>query len=207
MTAGRTHFTKDCRARPSTPRTAVLLRLGRFALASLLTLPGTDLTAVPQGPAVRPGRLGTLLLADLIRMIKSVMALLPPAFICIDAVDECLPKNLPQLLESLKDIVRESPTTGVFLPGRPHVKEAIQRYFTRAAVIPIIPRTEDVRNYLRMRLDRDKDPEAMDDGLRADIMKIVLDRMSDMCVGAFALPCLSLMHTYGKFCIDSSSCR
>ena len=60
MTTGRTHFAKDCRARQSTPRTAVLLRFGRFALASLLTLPGTDLTAVPQGPAVRPGRLGTL---------------------------------------------------------------------------------------------------------------------------------------------------
>ena len=60
MTAGRTHLAEDCRARPSTPKTAVLVKLGRFALASLLTLPGTDGTIVLQGPTVRPGRLGTL---------------------------------------------------------------------------------------------------------------------------------------------------
>ena len=35
------------------------------------------------------------LLADLMRMLKSAMASLPLVFICIDAVDECLPKNLP----------------------------------------------------------------------------------------------------------------
>ena len=60
MTAGRTHLAEDARARPSTPKTAVLVKLGRFALASLLTLPGTDGTTVLEGPTVRPGRLGTL---------------------------------------------------------------------------------------------------------------------------------------------------
>ena len=120
------------------------------------------------------------LLAELIGILKKAMTSLPQIFICIDALDECLPKNLPELLESLRDIVRESPTTRIFLTGRPHVSGAIQRYFTRAVVIPISPNTDDVRNYLQMKLDKDEDPEAMDDDLRADIVKTILDKVSDM---------------------------
>ena len=39
-----------------------------------------------------------------------------------------------------------------------------------------------------MKLDRDDEPEAMDKDLRADIVKVILDKMSDMCVGTFDLP-------------------
>ena len=120
------------------------------------------------------------LLADLMRMLKSAIASLPPVCICIDALDECLPKNLPELLESLSDIIRGSPITRIFLTGRPHVRGAIRRYFTGAIEIPISPNTEDVRNYLHMKLDRDEEPEAMDDDLRADIVETILDKMSDM---------------------------
>ena len=31
-----------------------------------------------------------------------------------------------------------------------------------------------------MKLDRDEEPEAMDDGLRAHIVKIIADKMADM---------------------------
>jgi len=121
-----------------------------------------------------------LLLADLMRMLRTAIALLPQIFICIDALDECLPKNLPEFLESLRDIVQESPTTRIFLTGRPHVGGAIQRYFTKAIVIPISPNTNDIRNYLKMKLDRDDEPEAMDSDLREDIVKVILGKMSDM---------------------------
>jgi len=70
-------------------------------------------------------------LADLVGMLRKALALIPRVFICIDALDECLPKCLPELLESLRDIVRESPTTKIFLTGRPHVWADIQRYFTK----------------------------------------------------------------------------
>jgi len=108
-------------------------------------------------------------LVGLMRMLKVVVASLSRVFICIDALDECIQKNLPDLLGSLRDIVRESPRTRIFLTGRPHAKEAIQRYFAKAVVIPISPNPDDIRNYLEMRLDRDDEPEAMSDGLRADL--------------------------------------
>ena len=57
------------------------------------------------------------LLSDLMRILRITIASLPQVFICIDALDECLPKNLPELLESLRDIVQESPGTSV--PNRP----------------------------------------------------------------------------------------
>ena len=148
-----------------------------------------------------------LLLADLVGMLRTAIASLPQVFICIDALDEYLPKNLPELLESLRDIVRESPMTRIFLTGRPHVGETIQRYFTKAVVVPITPNTDDIRYYLEMKLDRDEEPEAMDNDLRADIVKVILDRMSDMCVGAFGLSILSMMCAYMRLCADSSSSR
>ena len=141
--------------------------------------------------AFREGR--RPLLADLIRMLGIAIASFPKVFICIDALDECLPKNLLELLESLRDIARGSPRTRIFLIGRPHVKDAIQRYFAKAIMIPISPNQHDIRNYLEMRLDRDDEPEAMSNDLRADIVRSILDNMSDMCVGVCPL---STIYTY-----------
>ena len=137
-----------------------------------------------------------LLLPDLVRMLKIAIASLPQVFICVDALDELQSKDLPELLESLRDAVAESPRTRMFLTGRPQVKEVIQKYFTKVAVIPISPNRGDVRNYLEMRLGRDDEPEAMNNDLRADIVRTILEKMSDMCVGTFGVSPLSTMYTY-----------
>jgi len=120
------------------------------------------------------------LLPELMEMLRKAIASLPQVFICLDALDECLPKHLPDLLGSLRDIVRESPKTRIFLTGRPHVTGDIQRYFAMVVVIPISPNMDDIRSYLEMRLDRDSEPEAINDDLRADILRIILERTSDM---------------------------
>jgi len=119
-------------------------------------------------------------LANLMEMLKATIASLPRVFICLDALDECLPEHLPDLFSSLRDIVRECPKAKLFLTGRPHVREDVLRYFSKAVVIPIRPNLNDIRNYVDMKLDRDPEPEAMNDGLRADIMKVILERVSDM---------------------------
>ena len=144
------------------------------------------------------------LLPDLVQMLRIAIASLSQVFICIDALDECLPKNLPELLESLRDIVREFPRTRIFLTGRPHVGETVQRYFTKAVTIPISPNQDDVRNYVEMRLDRDEEPEAMNRDLRADIVQMILDKMSDMWVDVSPL---STKYTYQRLCVGSSLLR
>ena len=127
------------------------------------------------------------LLADLMRILRITIAKLPQVFVCIDALDECLPNDFPKLLESLRYIVRESPGTRIFLTGRPHVWEAVQNYFTKAITIPITPNEDDIRNYVKMKLDGDITPEAMDNRLRGEIVRIIVDKMSNMCVGVSPL--------------------
>jgi len=127
------------------------------------------------------------LLADLMRILRITIAKLPHVFICIDGLDECLPNDFPKLLESLSDIVRESPGTRIFLTGRPHVWEAVQKHFTKAIAIPITPNEDDIRNYVEMKLDRDDTPDAMDNRLRGEIVRIILDKMCNMFVGVSSI--------------------
>jgi len=47
-------------------------------------------------------------------------------------------------------------------------------------VIPISPNPKDIRNYVEMRLDRDSEPEAMSDDLRVDIVRIILEQISNV---------------------------
>ena len=135
-------------------------------------------------------------LADQMDMLRIAIASLPQVVICIDALDECLPKYLPELLRSLRDIVRDSPTTKIFLTGRPHVGEDVRRYFTSAVVIPISPNKDDIRNYVEMRLEGDPEPKAMNNGLRADIVRVILKRISDMFVEPVSISTLSILYTY-----------
>ena len=127
-------------------------------------------------------------LPDLIGILKMAIASLPQVFICIDALDQCLPKHLLGLFESLRDIIQESPNTQMFLTGRSHVTDNVRRYFSHMVVIPISPKADDMRSYLEMRLERDPEPEGMDDGLRADITRIIREKASDTCVAVAAFP-------------------
>ena len=121
-----------------------------------------------------------LQLADSVKILKTTIASLPEVCICIDGLDECLPKIRRELLESLQGIVQASPTTRVFLSGRPHVRDEINRYFTAAIMIQLTPTIGDIGGYLKRRLDRDTIPSAMDDNLRAYIMRVIPEKISPM---------------------------
>ena len=119
-------------------------------------------------------------LTDLMGMLKIIIASLPQVFICLDALDECLPKRFPDILDSLRDILLKSPGKRLFLTGRSHVKEGVQRYFPKAVVVPISPNRNDIRNYVEMMLDRDSEPEVMSNDLRVDIGRVILEKISNV---------------------------
>ena len=123
-----------------------------------------------------------LRLPDLVGLLKRTIAQLERVFICIDAVDESAPKQQMKLLESLREIVRVSPNTRIFLTGRPHIDDGIVRCFGKVVRIPVSPTEEDIKSYLEMRLDSDIDPNAMDNELRADIMRVIPAKISEMYV-------------------------
>ena len=120
-----------------------------------------------------------LRLPDVVGMLKTTIALLPPVYICIDALDESTPENLQELLGSLRDVVRESPRTQILFTGRSHVQREVKKYFTGAVIIPVSPTDDDIRTYLSVRLDRDTEPYAMDDGLTTNIMRIIPEMTSE----------------------------
>ena len=121
-----------------------------------------------------------LQLSGLVKILKRTIASLQEVFICIHGLDECLPENRRDLLESLQDIVRASPTIRVFLSGRPHISDEIKGYFTQAIMILLVPTRGDIVRYLNMRLDKDTTPIAMNDNLRAVIMRVILEKISRM---------------------------
>ena len=141
-------------------------------------IPVTVQEAFHKGKMVLGGQ--AVRLSDLVEMLKTAIASRPGVFICIDALDECLPKNRLQLLKSLQEIIKASPTTRVFLTGRPHVRDEIKRYFPEAVMIPVTPTVGDIEIYLKMRLDQDPTPTVMDEGLRAEIMRVIPQKISPM---------------------------
>lgn len=62
----------------------------------------------------------------------------------------------------------------------------------------------NIRNYLEVRLDRYSEPEAVNKDLPEDIVRIILKKISKMCVGAFGLSTLSTMHNYRRLYIAES---
>ena len=115
--------------------------------------------------------------SDLVEILKKTVAPLRRVYICINALDESVPKHRWELLQK---IIPESPNTRVFLTGRPHIDDEITKCFGKAVRIPISPTQDDIKSYLEMRLDRDTDSNAMDDALRADIMRVISEKISEM---------------------------
>ena len=128
-----------------------------------------------------------LRLPDMVRMLKQAIATSPQVFICIDALDECIPKHLLELLVSMKDILQVSPRTRIFLTGRPQVGAEITRLFTNCVTVPISPKPNDIKIYLEKKLEMDTERTAMSDCLRADILRTIPQRISEMCVGESAI--------------------
>ena len=121
-----------------------------------------------------------LRLPDMVEILKKTIISLQRIFVCIDALDESAPKQRRELLESLQEIVRVSPNMRILFTGRPHIDGEIVEFFSKAVRIPISPTQDDIKSYLEMRLRGDTTPEAMDSELRADIMRAIPEKISEM---------------------------
>ena len=119
-------------------------------------------------------------LSDLVEIIKKVIKSQSQVFICIDALDESTPQHRRELLESLREIVQVSRNTRIFITGRPHIEDEAMGGFSKVVRIRLSPTQGDIKSYLEMRLNRDTDPYAMDDKLRADIMRVIPEKTSKM---------------------------
>jgi len=127
-------------------------------------------------------------LSDIVKMLQTTSSK-ERTFICMDALDECVPEHRVQLLDSLCQILQKSPDTRIFVTGRPHIRPEIGRRLTgRVANLSISTKRDDIISYLRSRLGADETPDAMDSSLEVDIMRKIPADISEMYVKATALP-------------------
>jgi len=120
-----------------------------------------------------------LRLPDIVKMFATVQTS-QRTFVCVDALDECVPERQLEVLDALGQILQTSPKIRVFMTGRSHIRGAIERVLGgRATSVSIKPRDHDIVTYLRTRLVKDTTPEVMNSGLEDAIMKSIPKEISE----------------------------
>jgi len=123
-----------------------------------------------------------LQVSGILKMFQTITAT-KRTFICVDALDECVPEHRMVILESLGQIVRESLDTRIFVTGRSHVRSEVGRKFDGAAIFLLIEPTGDgIIEYLRRRLGNDTTPEMMSRALEANILESISQISSETYV-------------------------
>ncbi|RPA91183.1 hypothetical protein L873DRAFT_344308 [Choiromyces venosus 120613-1] len=122
-----------------------------------------------------------LRLPDILRLLAQILASFRWTFICIDGLDEYAIERRPELLHSLQQVLRDSPTTRLFLAGRPHLKEEVKQHLSEpVAHLAIKPHESDIKKYINMKISEDPDPDAMSGELESEIITSICERSSDM---------------------------
>ena len=176
-----TCFYFDFAARKDQSATAVLGSLLKQIVSGLETIPEDISRAFEQQKNAIGGRGPQLL--DIVKMLQ-VITSSRRTFMCIDAVDECVAIHRVKILDSLKQILEKSPSTRIFITGRPHIRaEMEKRLGEKVICVSLCPNKEDIVRYLLVRLGEDETPDAMDESLVADILEKIPQSVSEMYVG------------------------
>jgi len=142
--------------------------------------------ALPEIPKVvsdafRAAKGRGLRLPKLIELLHQVLGEFQQTFICVDALDELDLGQRLEFLRSLKQIVKKSPTTQLFLTGRPHIRPELDKHLTSSAgFILAQPSKDDIKKFVAMKLDTDPEPEIMTEELRSEIMSYIPAHYSQM---------------------------
>ena len=121
-----------------------------------------------------------LALAEIVEFLQDVSSL-QPTFICIDALDECPARQRVKLLDSLDKILQKSPGARIFLTGRQHIRGEVEKHLAvRAATRSITPTKDDTVAFIRAKLKEDTIPDAMDQSLEEEIIRIIPETVSEM---------------------------
>ena len=120
----------------------------------------------------------------ILKMFRAIIAA-KRTFICVDALDECVPEHRMEVLESLGQILQGSPNTRLFMTGRPQVRSEVEKRLDGGATFISIQPTEDgVNRYLRNKLRRDTTPEIMSSALETEIIRRIPEMNSETYVEA-----------------------
>ena len=171
-------FYFDFAAQREQSSTSILGALLKQVLSGLEGMPKKIAQAYGDQKMVIGGRVPRV--SDIVKMLQTI-ASGKRTFICIDALDECAAEYRVKLLNSLNQIVQQSPRTRIFVTGRPHVQDEVKKRLSRrVTTLPITPGGGDIIRNLHSRLDEDITSDAIDSSLEADILKKIPEGVSEM---------------------------
>ena len=105
-----------------------------------------------------------LALVKIVEFLQDIIS--QPTIICIDALDECPASQRAKLLDSLNQILQNSPGMRIFLTGRQHILGEVEKHLAaRAATRPITLTEDDIVIFLHAKLKEDTIPDAVDKSL------------------------------------------
>ena len=171
-------FYFDFAARKEQSATSIMSSLLKQVVYGLEEIPAKISQAFRDQKNIIGGR--ELGLDEIVGMLQDISSS-RPTFICIDALDECMPEYRAKLLALLNQILHKSPSTRIFLAGRLHIRDEVERHLAgRVVAVSITPTKDDIVRFLRAKLKEDMIPDAMDNSLEADILENIPEKVSEM---------------------------
>ena len=158
--------------------TAVLGSVLRQVVGGLDQVPERMVKAFRDRGKVIGGK--KLALSEIVEFLQDI-SFTRCTFICIDALDECPPGHRMKLLDLLNQILQKSHGARLFVTGRPHIRNEVDKHLTgRVATRSITPTKNDIITFLRANLKGDTIPDAMDESLKEEIIQNIPETISEM---------------------------
>ena len=172
------YFYFDFAAQKEQSPTNVLSFLLKQVVGGLESIPEKIVQAFQDQRKVVGGE--NLGLGEIVEILQDISSS-RPTFICIDALDECMSEYRGTLLDSLKQILHQSPSARIFLTGRLHIRDEVEKLLAgRVVAVSIVPAKADIIRFLRAKLREDTTQDMMDESLEEDIIKIIPETVSEM---------------------------
>jgi len=171
-------FYLDFAAQKEQSPTDILSSLLKQVVGRLEKVPEKIVDAFRGEGGVIGGR--KLELGEIVEMLQDISSS-RRTFICVDALDECVAECRVKLLNSLKRVLHRSPNTRIFLAGRLHIRDEVEKTLDgRVVAVSVAPTKDDIIEFLRAMLGEDTIPDAMNKSLEEDIMKTIPETISEM---------------------------
>ena len=103
------------------------------------------------------GRRG-LRMPDMVKLFIKVTDSIDRVYICVDAVDELLPKNRSEFLRELRQIIQVAPNTRLFLTARSCISAELDEHLAEGPcryTIEIVANQDDISRYLSHMINND----------------------------------------------------
>jgi len=180
-----TCFYFDFAARKEQSATSILGSLLKQVISGMERIPDEISQTLQEQKRAVSGRKPQL--GDIVNVLQLVTSS-QRTFMVIDALDECTAAQRFRLFDSLKQILEKAPGVRIFVTGRPHIRREIEtRLVGSVTSVSVGPSSDDIAQFLGVRLSEDEVPDAMDSSLEAEILLKICENTSEMCVKLIVL--------------------